>query len=120
MNMEGQTLSDLSSLTETQVETLRIQLSIEKGEINMVNALKLRKSSGISRGTHDWVLAQAKHNVLESLFTVAVGVQMGLLKQEDVQKFLSAAKMIPENVDSDKLPQVMSLIRALAGRIVML
>ena len=63
-------------------------------------ALKTRRNSGISRGTHYRILAQAKKNVIESLFTVATAVQMGLVKSEDVQKLISAVSMIPVDVDS--------------------
>jgi len=83
-------------------------------------ALKTRKNPGISRGTHYRILTQAKKNVTKSLFTVAVAVQMGLLKPEDVQKLISAVSMIPTDVDPEKLPEVMALVRVLADRIVML
>ena len=51
---------------------------------------------------------------------MAVAVQMGLLKPEDVQKLISAVSMIPTDVDPEKLPEVMALVRVLADRIVML
>jgi len=54
------------------------------------------------------------------LFTVAVGVKMGLLKPEDLQKLISTISLIPEDVDQEKLPEVVALLRALADRIVML
>jgi hypothetical protein len=83
-------------------------------------ALKTRRKSGISRGTHYRILTQAKKNVKQSLFTVATAVQMGLLKAEDVQKLISTISMIPADVDSEKLPEVMALVNTLADRIVML
>ena len=83
-------------------------------------ALKTRKDSGISRGTYYRILAQAKRNLRESLFTVAIGVQMGLLKTEEVQKLIATVSMIPADVDREKLPEVIALVTALAERIVML
>jgi len=120
MNSTPETISDLSSLTRVQVETLKIRRSLLKAEINMGTALKMRKNPGISRGTYYRILAQARKNLTESLFTVAVGVQMGLLKADDVQKLVATVSMIPAEVDQEKLPQVMALVTALADRIVML
>jgi hypothetical protein len=116
-------ISDLSSLTRVQIETLKIHQALHKGEINMDTALKIRRNvgdMGISRGTHYRILAQAKKNVTKSLFTVATAVQMGLVKPEDVQKLISTMSMIPADVDQEKMPEVMALARVLADRIVML
>ena len=86
----------------------------------MQDALITRKNTAISRGTHYRILAQAKKNVRESLFTVATAVQMGLLKQEDVDKLVTTVSRIPQDVDPEKLPEVIALVSALANRIVML
>jgi len=45
---------------------------------------------------------------------------MGLVKPEDVQKLISAVSMIPAEMDSEKVPEVMTLAKVLADRIVML
>jgi len=90
-----------------------------KAEIKMDIALTMRRNSGISRGTHYRILAQAKKNITESLFTVATAVQMGLLKSEDVQKLISSVSMIPVDLDPEKLPEVIALVKVLADRIVM-
>jgi hypothetical protein len=112
-------MADLSSLTRIQVETLKIQHNVLRGEIKIDNALKIRKSSGISRGTHYRILAQAKKNITRSLFTVAIAVQMGLVKSEDVQKLISSVSTIPLEVDPETLPQIIALVKVLADRIVM-
>lgn len=114
------TLSDLSSLTKVQVETLKIHRAVRKGEISMDNALRMRKTFGISRGTHYRIVDQGKRNIVRSLLTVATAVQMGLLNAEDAQKFISTVSAIPSGVDPEKLPEVTELVRVLAQRIVML
>jgi hypothetical protein len=119
LNPRPEVITDLSSLTRIQVETLKIHRAVLKGEINMDVALKTRRNSGISRGTHYRILTQAKKNVTKSLFTVAAAVQMGLLKPEEVQKLIFTLSMIPTNVDPEKLPDVIALVRVLADRIVM-
>lgn len=119
LNSVPEVVADLSSLTRIQVETLKIHRAVLKGEINMDVALITRKNSGISRGTHYRILAQARKNVTKSLFTVATAVQMGLVKPEEVQKLISTVSMIPADIDPEKLPEVMALVRVLADRIVM-
>lgn len=120
MSLEHSRVSDLSSLTRIQLETLKIHHLVTNNKINMDTALKMRNSSGISRGTHYRILSQAKKNVLESLFTVAAAVQLGILRPEDVQKLLATVSLIPEDTEPEKLAEVMVLVRTIAERIVML
>jgi predicted DNA-binding protein (UPF0251 family) len=118
--MSAEVVVDLSSLTKIQVKTIKMHQAVRRGEINVESALKSRRNQGISRGTHYRILTQAKKNVVESLFTVGIAVQLGLLKSEDLVKLVSAISMIPVNVDDDKLPEVIALVNALANRIVTL
>ena len=120
MSSNPETIFDLSSLTKIQVETLKIHRSVLKAEISMNVALTIRRNSRISRGTHYRILAQARKNIRKSLFTVACAVQMGLLRPEDVQKLLATASMIPDDVDQQKLRQLVALVKEVAERIVML
>jgi hypothetical protein len=119
LNTPHEAIVDLSSLTRIQVETLQLHVAVRKSQIRMQDALKTRKNIGISRGTHYRILAQAKKNIRESLFTVALAVQMGLLKPEDIQKLVSSVSMIPVDADPEKLPEVLALMGVLANRIVM-
>jgi len=113
-------VSDLSSLTKVQVATIKLHQSVIKSEINMKEALIMRKNTSISRGTHYRILTQAKKNVKQSLFTIAIAVQLGLLKPEDVQKLVSTVSKIPLDMDQNKVPEVIALLSALVDRIVML
>ena len=113
-------MSDLSSLTRVQVDTLKVHQALTKGEINMDTALRTRKNSGISRGTHYRILQQARKNVVKSLLTVATAAQLGLLKPEDVQKLIATVSTIPVDLDPTKMSEVVTLVAVLADRIVML
>lgn len=119
LSSSTEAIADLSSLTRIQVETLKIHRAVLKDEIKMDTALKMRKNASISRGTHYRILAQARKNITQSLFTVATAVQMGLLKSEDVEKLISSVSMIPADFDPEKLPEVIALVKVLADRIVM-
>jgi len=119
LNSTPESVADLSSLTRIQVETLQLHLAVKQSQINVQEALKKRKNMAISRGTHYRILGQARKNIRESLFTVAVAVQMGLLKQEDIQKLISSVSAIPIDTEPDKLAEILPLVNVLANRIVM-
>lgn len=120
MTSSAKAIASLSALTEVQVETLGLHDAVAKNAITLQSALKIRKEEGIQRGTYYRILSQAKKNIKESLFTVAIGVQFGLLKTEDVQKLITSVSMVPTEVDPDRLPEILGLMNALADRIVML
>jgi len=119
MKVQPRSIVDLSSLTETQVETLRIELGRRKDAITMQQALRTRKISGISRGSHYRVLRQARNNIKASLFTVAVAVRLGTVNLADVQKLVQSASTIPDELEPAKAAEVLGLASALAERIVM-
>ncbi len=120
MESANESVMDLSSLTKVQIETIKSQLAMRKGQINMQEALRTRKNMGISRGTHYRILDQAKNNIRRSLVTVAVAAQLGLVNPDDVQKLIGMVSKIPSDVDPDMLPEVVTLVQALLSRIVML
>ena|SRR5438445_2682120 len=120
LNTIPDTIADLSSLSRVQTETLKTHLAVSRHEISMGQALRSRKNGGISRGTYYRILAQARKNVRRSLFTVVTAAQLGMLNPEDVQKLVSMVLMIPRAVDSEKVPEILALVNALADRIVML
>ncbi len=113
-------VADLSSLTKVQLETIKLYLAVTHHTISLEEALRSRKISGVSKGTHYRIVSQARGNLERSLFTVVVGVQMGLLKPTDLQKFFASVSLLPTDVDPDKVPEVMSLVQALVSRLVML
>jgi len=112
--------ANLSSLTRIQMETLRIHLEVRKSSVNIQEALKIRKGSGISRGTYYRILAQARKNIRQSLFTVVVMLQLGVLKPDDVQKLVAAISVIPQEVEEEKYEEVLAIVGTLIDRIVML
>ncbi len=113
-------MADQSSLTEVQVKTLKLHLAVRDNIITLQKALESRKTSGISRGTHYRIVSQARANLERSLFTVAVGVQMGILDPSDLEKFIGSVSLVPAEVDAERVPEVISLMRALVSKLVML
>jgi len=58
--------------------------------------------------------------MVESLLTVATAAQLGILRPDDVQKLISTVSSVPTDLDPSKMLQVVTLVRVLAERIVML
>jgi hypothetical protein len=119
LKAQEKSIANLSFLTEAQVETLKIEVARRKHEITMEQALRIRKISGVSRGTHYRVLRQAKDNIKASLFTLAVAVHLGVVNVEDAQKLILSASAFPDELNPSKADEVVTLADALAERIVM-
>ncbi len=120
MSAAQKMMADFSSLTEVQIDTIKLQKRIVRHEITLQEALVTRKTLPIRKGTHYRILGQAKKNIEESLLTVAIGVQLGVLKVEDVRKLIETVSRIPADVDQAKLQEIMLVTGTLAKRIVML
>lgn len=118
--MRARSLADLSSLTNVQVETIKLHQAVHKNEISMPQALQMRKKSAISKGTHYRIISQARRRIKKSILTTAVAVQLGLVSAEDVQKLITIASRVPPNMDSETTVEVVAITDALADRIVML
>ena len=82
-------------------------------------ALRMRRNSRISRGTHYRILAQARRNIKKSLFTVALAVRLGLVRVEDVQRLAAALSGMPDDAEPPRIAELMELARIIADRIVM-
>ena len=112
-------LVDLSSLTRIQYNTLKSFILIKEGKINLQIALKNHKKLGIRPGTYYRILKQARTNVLQSVYTLLLAAQVGLLRPEDVQRLLSTVAAIPPGLDEEKRSATVEIIRTLVTRIVM-
>jgi hypothetical protein len=113
-------LGERSSLTEAQIKTLVLHLAVSRGEFPLKEALGMRERGTISRGTHYRILSQAKANVIRGIFTVSLAVNLGLVKQGELDRFLLAVGKIPPEISPHDAANVMSLVDTLATRLVML
>lgn len=89
-------------------------------EITMQEALRIRKDSSISKGTHYRILAQARRNVRKSVFTTAIAVQLGIIRPEELQKLVTLMSKVSKDADPATMEEVTVLVAALVNRIVML
>ena len=118
--MAVKNLVELSSLTPTQVLVIELQQAIHKHEMSVAEALLKHRNSGVSKGTHYRILAQARNNIKKSLLTVIIAVQLGVVDQEEFQRLLALAPKISDGLDSARLEEITLIMKTLVDRIVML
>ena len=115
-----------SSLTSRQLESLVSYMRVASGEIRFRDAASIASSGrtkGVEKpltiGSYYRTLTQARTNIRESLVTVLIGMQLGVVKAEEVRKLFeligTGARELSE-YDQDRLIQVLG---ALLDRIIL-
>jgi hypothetical protein len=120
MSLFVEAIAGRSSLTMPQVQTLMLHRAVSRGEMSLKEAFAKRKGIPISPGTYYRILSQARTNLKRALFGVLVGVQLGLIHQEELERFFSTGARIPMQVDDVKASDVMQLLDVLVEKLVML
>ena len=73
-------LGRFSALTEAQIESLQLRQRVLRGEISSKEAANLRTPHPVKVGTYHRVLDQALRNVQSAIWTVIVGLNLGLIR----------------------------------------
>ncbi len=116
-----------SSLTSRQLESLVSYMRVASGEIRFRDAASIAsqgRTKGedekpLTIGSYYRTLTQARTNIRESLVTVLIGMQLGVVKVEEVRKLfelVGAGTRELSEYDQDRFIQV---LRALLDRIVL-
>ena len=109
-----------SSLTETQIERLLLQISLQKPSGSGSEGESGSRISGVSAGAYYRVLGQAKNNIDQALYTVLLCARVGAIRMEDVRRLLDLVSKVPADVPESEARQLASLVDVLVKRIVML
>jgi hypothetical protein len=115
-----------SSLTSRQLESLVSYMRVASGEIRFRDAASIASSGrtkGVEKpltiGSYYRTLTQARTNIRESLVTVLIGMQLGVVKVEEVRKLfelIGAGARDLSEYDQDRFVQVLG---ALLDRIIL-
>ena len=110
-------LGRLSSLTERQVDSLDLYRRVIRGEISSKEAARLRKPHPVKIGTYHRVRDQAMQNLRSAIWTVLVGLSLGLIGAEEVKRLID---ILPSNLELDEPRQdeLLAVIEAIVRRIV--
>ena len=106
-----------SSLTSRQLDSLASYMRVASGEIRFRDAASIASSGrtkGVEKpltiGSYYRTLTQARTNIRESLVTVLIGLQIGVVKVEEVRKLFelvgAGARELSE-YDQDRFIQVL-------------
>jgi hypothetical protein len=115
-----------SSLTSRQLESLVSYMRVASGEIRFRDAASIAspgRTKGVQKpltiGSYYRTLTQARTNIRESLITVLIGMQLGVVKVEEVRKLFeligTGARELSE-YDQERFTQVLG---ALLDRIIL-
>lgn len=112
-------LENRSSLTKTQIERLRVYISLEIGLDSSVGGEPGHVISGVSQGAYYRVLDQAKNNVEQALYTLLLCSRLGIIRADELTRLLNLVSKLPSE-SSENTQEVISLVEALVKKIVML
>src|SRR3989442_14685646 len=92
-------LGRLSALTEAQIESLQLHRRVLRGEINSREAARLRTPDPVKLGTYHRVLDQALRKLQSAIWTVIVGLNLGLVRGEEIKRLI---EVLPSNLETDE------------------
>ena len=91
-------ISRNSSLTKTQLETLIIDVladNIASKHLKYEEKAKMRQiKAGISRGSFNRTLKQAKTNIIKSIYTILLLGYFGILEDPSITPYIEAANKL--------------------------
>ena len=119
-------LTDQSSITHRQLESLTSYLRVATGEIKLKDAASLA-SRGRTRGKQERPLTigsyyrtvrQARTNVRESLVTLVIALWLGIIRVEDVRRLFELVVGGARELSEEEADRFLQLLDVLLQRIV--
>lgn len=116
-----------SSLTVRQLESLISYRRVASGEIKFREAASV-VSQGRTRGDAQKVLtvgsyyrtlSQARMNIKQSLVTILIGMQSGVVRPEELRRLFELVSMGGRELSEDEVDRFMRVLQALLNRIVL-
>ncbi len=110
-------LGRLSALTEAQIESLQLHQQVLRGEISSKEAANLRTPRPVKVGTYHRVLDQALRNLRSAVWTLIIGLNLGLVRAEELKRLI---EVLPPNLEPDEAHQeeLLDVIQAIVRRVV--
>jgi len=120
-------LAEESSLTSRQVESLISYRRVVSHEIKFREAASIvspGRTKGdaekdLTVGSYYRTLTQAKTNVKQSLVTVLIGMQLGVVRVEELRRLFELVGAGTKELSSDEQERFVQVLHALLDRIVL-
>jgi hypothetical protein len=115
-----------SSLTSRQLESLVSYMRVASGEIRFRDAASIAsqgrtkgEEKPLTIGSYYRTLTQARTNIRESLVTVLIGMQLGIVKVEEVRKLFELAGVGAKELTEYDQDRFIRVLVALLDRIIL-
>jgi hypothetical protein len=115
-----------SSLTSRQLESLMGYMRVASGEIRFRDAASIASSGRtkgeekpLTIGSYYRTLTQARTNIRESLVTVLIGMQLGVVKAEEVRKLFDLVGARARDLSENDQERFIQVLGALLDRIIL-
>lgn len=115
-------ISERSTLTDAQLESLALYQRVRAGEISLKEAAGSRvgrkTGSPVTVGAYYRTVDQAKENLRASILTVVTGLWMGYVRVEDVRRLFELVGRGSVELSEDEADQFLGVLNALVDKIV--
>jgi len=116
-----------SRLTSRQIEALAVYRRVVSGEIKFREAASIASSGrvrgdaqkALTIGSYYRTLTQARTNVKQSLVTVLIGIQLGVVRIEEVRRLFELVGAGSREISEDEAERFTRVLGAILERIVM-
>jgi hypothetical protein len=112
-------ISEHSSLTDAQLESLALYQRVKAGEISLKEAAGSRSGGPVTIGAYYRTVDQAKKNVRSAILTVVTGLWLGYIRLEDVRRLFELVGRGAVELSDEEADQFMGVLNALVDRIVL-
>ena len=119
-------ISEGSSLSEAQLESLALYQRVRAGEISLKQAAETRTArrgnkagQPVTVGSYYRTLDQAKNNVRSSILTLVTALWLGYVRVEDVRRLFELVGRGAVELSEEEADQFMGVLNALVDKIVM-
>ena len=119
MTAASEKLLRQSSLTKRQIESLLSYLRVTSGDIKLREAASQTSKGAITIGSYYRTVGQARKNVREALATVLIGLQLGLLRVEDVRRLFEMVGVGNRELSEEEQDRFAEVLQVLLDRIVL-
>ena len=107
-----------STLTRTQLESLRSYVRVVNGELLLKQAAIRRAQGAVTVGSYYRTVSQGRTKIRESMVTVLIGIWLGLVKLEDVRRLFDLAGEGFEDLSDESTERFVQVLQTILEKVV--
>ena len=118
ISLLDRSLAERSGLTSAQVDVMLLEKRVRNGELNAKTAAAQRESRPVTMGAYHRVLAQARSNVAEAIYTLLLCERVDVVRGGDLIRLLDMIGKSTQDKAGGESEDLVSLIDSLVTRLV--